>query len=79
MKSTAPRGGAGNGTWEVTVNRPESTTRAAIAAHRLYHHAVKCDELGQYQMARVMWAKYAQAAARVELNNFRKNTGLRLW
>jgi hypothetical protein len=48
------------------VNRPESIPRSAIAAHRLYHHAVKCDELGQYQMARVMWAKYAQAASAVE-------------
>jgi hypothetical protein len=48
------------------VNRPESITRAAIAAHRLYHHAVKCDELGQYQMARIMWAKYAQAASTIE-------------
>jgi hypothetical protein len=41
-------------------------TRAARAAVILYHHAVKCDELGQYQMARVMWAKYAQAASAVE-------------
>jgi len=44
----------------------ESITRTAIAAHRLYHHAVKCDTDGNYQMARVMWAKYAQAASAVE-------------
>jgi len=66
MKSTAPRGGAGNGTWEVTVNRSDSTTRTVIAAHRLYHHAVKCDTDGNYQMARICWQKYAEAASTVE-------------
>ncbi len=69
MKSTAPRGGAGNGTWEVTVDHPESITRAVIAAHRLYHHAVKCDDTGRYQMARVMWAKYAEIAPRASANH----------
>jgi hypothetical protein len=44
-------------------------TRAARAAVILYHHAVKCDELGQYQMARVMWAKYAEIAPRASANH----------
>jgi len=57
----------------------DSITRAARAAFILYQHAVYCDETDRPQMARVMWAKYAELAPRVELNTLRKNTGLRLW
>ena len=59
--------------------KDSTLTRTAVAAHRLYHHAVLCDTTHQWQMARICWAKYAQAAARVEMNTLRKNTGLRLW
>jgi len=58
----------------------ESTTRAAIAAHRLYHHDVLCDETHSWQMARVMWAKYAEAARKLERGTaLMKFTGQRLW
>jgi len=53
-------------------------TRSAIAAHRLYHHAVLCDSTNQPQMARVMWQKYAEAARTVTRStNLMKNTNQR--
>ena len=55
-----------------------SRSRTARAAVTLYRHAVLCDETHQYQTARVMWAKWAEIAPRVE-GNIHKNTGLRLW
>jgi uncharacterized protein YqiB (DUF1249 family) len=63
-------------------DRPHDSTRerTVIAAHRLYHQAVLCDATHSWQMARVMWAKYAEAARRLERGtSLMKNTGQRLW
>jgi uncharacterized protein YqiB (DUF1249 family) len=63
-----------------TDNDSTNRERAAVAAHRLYHHAVLCDATHSWQMARVMWAKYAEAARRLERGtSLMKNTGQRLW
>ena len=64
---------------EATDQTESSTMRTARAAVTLYRHAVLCDETHQYQTARVMWAKYAEAARKVERGtNLMKNTGRRL-
>jgi len=64
-KSTT-RTGNGNGNSPRAWAYGDDHARATIAAHRLYHHAVKCDTDGNWQMARIMWAKYAEAASATE-------------
>jgi len=78
-KSTTPHG---NGNSPRAWAYGEDHARATRAAVTLYHHAALCDETNQWQMARVMWAKYAEVGRRVQANastNLMKFTGQRLW
>jgi len=64
-----------------TDSTQDNTTRerTAVAAHRLYHHAVLCDATHSWQMARICWQKYAEAARKVERGTaLMKFTGQRL-
>jgi hypothetical protein len=69
----------------ITTGRTESTTdrgaRLARATVVLLRHALTCDRTHQWQMARVMWQKQADAYRELKAHNdiatLRKNTGER--